>query len=45
MKNEGLHTDILYKINEIYSEIIIERGKGLIDTYKYLDSLGGILND
>ena len=41
MKNEGLHTDILYKFNEIYSEMIIERWQGVIDTYKYLDSLGG----
>ena len=42
MKNEGLHTDILYEFNELYCETIIEMTG---DTFKYLNSLGGILND
>ncbi|COF59002.1 Uncharacterised protein [Streptococcus pneumoniae] len=29
MKNEGLHTDILYEFNELYCEMIIERGQAI----------------
>ena len=28
-ENEGLHTDILYEFNELYCEMIIERGQAI----------------